>query len=301
VRVYRVWLIAAALVITPSLAAWAQTGSTSGKGSQKSGGTSRATKRKPQKSSTSGSQTTKAPAQKKPASGTQTGQTTTKPDAAKVDPGANYGALPLKTLFGGRDLKGWHLRHPEGRNAWHVADGVLSNTQQGTDLVTDEKFDDFELHAEVNVPKGGNSGIYLQGRYEVQIADSAEVKELSDSMMGAIYGKIAPFMNAAKPAGEWQTLDIHFMQAVRDRSGKIVQRPVVTIILNDEIVVRGVEIAGVTGGARDNEEGTPGPLMLQGDHTEVQFRNILIRPMPPRKSPDVEAMEQPVEVPPSDK
>jgi len=297
-----VWLMAAALAITPSLAGWAQTGSTSGKRTQQSGGTSRVTKKKSQKSgSTSSSQTTKARAQKKPASGAQTGQTTTKPEAARVDAAANYGALPLKTLFAGKDLKGWHLRHPNGKNAWHVADGLLSNTEKGSNLVTDEKFEDFELHAEVNVPKGGDSGIYLQGRYEVQIADSAGVKDLTDSMMGAIYGKIPPSMNAAKPAGEWQTLDIHFMQAVRDRSGKIVQRPVVTIILNDEIVVRGVEIAGVASGALDNEEGTPGPLMLEGDHTAVQFRNILIRPLPPRKSPDVEAMEQPVEVPPSDK
>jgi hypothetical protein len=111
-------------------------------------------------------------------------------------------------------------------------------------------------------------------------------------MMGAIYSKLAPLINAAKPAGQWQTLDVHFLQAVRDKSGAIVAKPMVTVILNDELIADRAEIDGVTGGALDNEEGTPGPIMLQGDHTAVQYRNLIIRPLPSRKAPAEEPEEE---------
>ncbi len=205
----------------------------------------------------------------------------------------NYGALPLSRLFNGSDLKGWKLRDPNGKNCWTVTDGVLANTDRGTDLITEEKFTDFELHIEVRVPKGGNSGVYLQGRYEIQVGDSAGMTDLTNSMMGAIYSKIAPKMNAAKPAGEWQTLDVHFMQAVKDSTGAIISKATATVILNDELIIDLAEIDGPTGGALDNEEGTPGPLMLQGDHTAVEYRNIIIRKLPPREPPKPDDDEEP--------
>jgi len=204
----------------------------------------------------------------------------------------DYGALPTAKLFNGKDLTGWHLRHTDGKNAWTTDNGILANTDRGTDLVSDAKFGDFELHVEVNVPQGGNSGVYLQGRYEIQIGDTAGATELTNSMMGAVYSKLAPLTNAAKPAGQWQTLDVHFLQALRDKSGAIIAKPMVTIILNDELIADRAEIDGVTGGALDNEEGTPGPIMLQGDHTAVQYRNLIIRQLPARKPPAEEPEEE---------
>ena len=209
------------------------------------------------------------------------------------EPTINYGALPVTRLFNGKDLSGWKLRHPDGKQSWSVVDGVLTNSDKGTDLVSEEKFTDFELHVEVRVPKGGNSGVYLQGRYEVQVSDAAGMSDLTNSMMGAVYSKIAPRINAAKPAGEWQSLDVHFLQAVRDKSGAIVMKPMVTVILNDEIIIDRGEIDGPTGGALDSNEGTPGPIMLQGDHTAVEYRNIVIRKLPPRELPSDDDEEEP--------
>ncbi len=218
--------------------------------------------------------------------------------ASGPDKAFNYGALTSVALYNGKDLTGWSLRRADGKNAWKPDGPMLTNTEPGTDLVSDRKFSDFELHLEVNVPKNGNSGVYLQGRYEIQIADSAGATDLTNGMMGAIYGKAAPRLNAAKPANEWQTLDVHFQQALRDESGAIIAKARVTIILNDEIIADNVEIDGVTGGALDAAEGTPGPLMLQGDHTAVQYRNILIKELPSRSLPPAVMDDEPGAKPP---
>ena len=269
--------------------------STSTKSTQKKPDTGQKTTTAPKSQASKGAENADRPKETaKPAAAQEDKQ----PEVEKVE---DYAAQPLRRLFNGKDLTGWRLREPNGKNTWKVENGVLINEGQGTDLVTDDKFSDCELHLEFNVPAGGNSGVYLQGRYEIQICDSAGQTQLTDSMLGAIYGKVAPAKNPAKPAGEWQTLDVHFQQAVRDTSGKVVLKPVVTIILNDEIIADRVEIDGVTGGALDTEEGTPGPLMLQGDHTAVQYRNILLRPLPPRKPLPAEEEVKEVPPPPSDK
>ncbi len=308
-------LMCAVALVGSTVAAQQQNRATTGSKARQSKRTGQSTKKKAKTSSStrsktkaaSGSGTAKSGAQSKSSgtaakeqTGAKTGSEATKA-AENVEKPVNYGTLPIKKLFNGKDLSGWRLRHADGKNAWQVVNGVLANTERGTDLVSEEKFTDFELHLEVNVPQGGNSGVYLQGRYELQIADSAGATELTNSMMGAIYSKVAPRVNAAKPAGEWQTVDVHFMQAVRDKTGKIVLKPMVTVILNDEIVIDSAEIDGVTGGALDAEEGTPGPLMLQGDHTAVQYRNILIRPLPPRTVPEAEPEETPASTPPNGK
>jgi hypothetical protein len=187
-------------------------------------------------------------------------------------------------LFNGKDLKGWKLRNEKGRQSWSLVDGVLHNEsghgESGTDICTVEKFGDCFLHIEFNVPKGGNSGVYLQGRYEVQVGDSYK-SGLGTGMCGAIYGKIVPSENASKPAGEWQTYDILFHQA-RLEGDKVVQKVRITVVHNGKKIIDNKEIDGVTGGALDNKEGTPGPLMLQGDHSSISYRNILIRPLGPR-------------------
>ena len=129
----------------------------------------------------------------------------------------------------------------------------------------DATFGDFRLHAELKFPPGSNSGVYLRGRYEVQIQDDAG-KALDPLRMGGVYGFIAPSVDAARAAGEWQTLDV-----------ELVGRRV-TVVLNGTTIVDGQEIPGITGGALDSDEGEPGPIMLQGDHGAIEFRNVTIAP-----------------------
>jgi hypothetical protein len=131
--------------------------------------------------------------------------------------------------------------------------------------VTERRFGDFMLHLEFRYPKGSNSGVYLRGRYGVQVQDSAGVEPAND-LLGAVYGFLAPSELMAGKPDEWQTFDI-----------TLVGRRV-TIVANGTTVVCDREIPGITGGALDSDEGTPGPLMLQGDHGTVEYRNITLTP-----------------------
>jgi len=166
-------------------------------------------------------------------------------------------------LVDGADLAGWQGRSGPAAPCWEVADGILATRGRCTDLVTAAVFRDFRLHAELKLPPGSNSGIYLRGRYEVQIQDTAG-KALDPLRMGGIYGFIAPSVDAARPAGEWQTLDV-----------ELVGRRV-TVVLNGTTIIDGQEIPGITGGALDSDEGAPGPIMLQGDHGAIELRNLTI-------------------------
>lgn len=150
-------------------------------------------------------------------------------------------------------------------NKFQMKDGILVNPEAGGNLITKEKFNDFKLHTEFRYPEESNSGLYLRGRYEVQIMDTYGQKPHS-RIIGGVYGFIAPTVNAAKRAGEWQTLDI-----------TLVGRRV-TIVLNGEKVICDRPIPGTTGGALDSNEGLPGPLMIQGDHGPVDFRKMVITP-----------------------
>ncbi len=172
-------------------------------------------------------------------------------------------------LFNGKDLSGWAPRDPEKSNLWKAEKGALANGGQGADLVSEAKFEDFRLHIEVNVPPGANSGIYLRGRYEVQVQDDFG-KEPASRNMGGIYGQVTPTSNAARRAGEWQEYDITLL-------GRWV-----TVVLNGATIIDHQEIPGITGGALDSDEEEPGPLMLQGDHGPVSYRNIVLTPV--RKS-----------------
>ena len=168
------------------------------------------------------------------------------------------------TLFDGKSLEGWQ---PIGRrnSQWSAADGVLKNADSGANLVSARKFDDFKLHLEFRVPKGANSGVYLRGRYELQVDDAAG-REPSSHHLGGLYGFIAPSENVARPAGEWQTMDVTLV-------GRML-----TYVLNGTTVICNREIPGITGGALDSAEGEPGPLLLQGDHGPVEYRNIVVTP-----------------------
>ena len=166
------------------------------------------------------------------------------------------------SLFNGRDLSGW--RAVGGNNEWEAAPGgVLRNRKSGGNLVTDATFDDFKLHLEFRCPAGGNSGVYLRGRYEVQIAD-AESAEPDYGSLGAVYGFLAPSVMAAKKAGEWQSFDV-----------TLIGRHV-TVALNGTTIIADREIPGITGAAIDSHEGKPGPLLLQGDHGPIEYRNLTI-------------------------
>lgn len=169
---------------------------------------------------------------------------------------------PLE-LFNGRDLSGWKVRTPDRPNGWKVQDGALVNAEPGNDLVSERKFDDFKLLAEFRYPKGSNSGIHLRGRYEVQIEDSVG-QEADSHLFGGVYGFLTPRVNAARPAGEWQTAEI-----------TLVGRRV-SVTLNGELVIDRQIIPGPTGGALDSDEGTPGPIVLQGDHGVVEFRKLAV-------------------------
>jgi hypothetical protein len=168
------------------------------------------------------------------------------------------------TLIKSDALDGW--RPIGGRDSqWSVAGGVLKNANRGANLVTDQKFDDFKLHLEFRVPKGENSGVYLRGRYELQIDDAAGL-DPSSHHLGGLYGFIAPSENVAKAAGEWQSMDVTL-------AGRML-----TLTLNGTAVICNREIPGITGGALDSAEAEPGPLLLQGDHGPVEFRNMVITP-----------------------
>ena len=171
------------------------------------------------------------------------------------------------SLFNGKDLDGWTA---VGRtNGWRVIDGVLTIASLGANLVTTQKFNDFKLHVEFRYPKGGNSGVYLRGRYEVQIEDTPAREWPEDIDLGAVYGFLTPNQSAGARPNEWQSFDI-----------TLVGRRV-TVVLNGRTIIADQIIPGITGGALDSDEAAPGPILLQGDHTAVEFRSIVLTPAKP--------------------
>jgi len=172
------------------------------------------------------------------------------------------------TLFDGKTLNGWTLRDAKAKNGWAVVGGELAVVEPkgNADLMSDVKFQDAKLHVEFNVDAHSNSGVYVRGRYEVQILDNPDKKMAVDPHgCGAVYSRIPPKTDATKPAGEWQTLDITMV-------GRQIQ-----VVLNGTEVVNGI-VDGVTGGAFNPFEAEPGGLMLQGDHGKVRFRNVVLTP-----------------------
>jgi len=181
---------------------------------------------------------------------------------------------PIK-LFNGKDLSGWKLVNPDRTNGFKAEDGVLVNKpvqKEGEprihygNLRTVKEFEDFNLQIDVKVPERSNSGIYLRGIYEVQVADTYGRKRDSHNM-GAIYSRITPSVSAEKPAGEWQHFDI----TLCDRH--------VTVVLNGTEIIDNKPLYGVTGGALTADQLSPGPIYLQGDHGKIYYRNIILKPV----------------------
>lgn len=166
-------------------------------------------------------------------------------------------------LINGKDLTGWEPIASRRASRWIAKDGELVNTESGANLKTTRKFDDFKLHIEFNCPDHGNSGLYLRGRYEIQIG--TEGGKLPNHEMGAIYGYQAPAKEVAPRPGEWQTYDV-----------TLIGRHV-TVIHNGVTIHDNQELEGITGGALDSAEEEPGPFFLQGDHQGLlRFRNMTI-------------------------
>jgi len=168
-------------------------------------------------------------------------------------------------LFNGKDFSGWRFSGAKHAN-WTVEDGTLVNDGHGADIITTSKFEDFKLHLEFNCGSKSNSGVYLRGRYEVQIeTDSAD--EPTSHHTGGVYGFLDPTPEMPRQAGVWQTFDITLI----GRTVRVVQ--------NGQTIIDHKEIPGITGGALDSHEELPGPIYLQGgEEGRVAFRNIVITP-----------------------
>ncbi len=178
-------------------------------------------------------------------------------------------------LFDGKDLAGWHPQAPMNPArpwnplplGWEIVEGALYNPNPpAANIVSDQKFMDFKLEVEFKVVERTNSGIYLRGRHEIQVEDDFG-KQPGLLTNGAIYGFVAPTEEASRPAGEWQTLEATI---IGNR---------VTIVLNGKKIHDNVVIPAITGGALDTNEGEPGPIMLQGDHSKVYYRKVVVTPL----------------------
>jgi hypothetical protein len=198
------------------------------------------------------------------------------------------------TPFNGKDLTGWKLRGNADKNKWEVGTasvddkGKLVYKKEGNELVntagggidiyTEQDFGDCVVEVEVMVPKGSNSGIYLMGRYEIQILDSYGREKLGMGDMGAIYSVAIPKVNASKKPGEWQKFVIDFQAPRFDGKKKTANAIFHKVVLNGQTIHENAEVVkGATGGSLGGEVPT-GPLMFQGDHGPVAYRNLKIIP-----------------------
>lgn len=215
-------------------------------------------------------------------------------------------------LLNGKDLLGWRGQHPQAKNEWLTTTGVawerlLGPTRLGAmpvpgdrivngptgrtvNLMTEQKFGDIELYLEFMLAKGSNSGVYLQGLYEVQIFDSwGSTEDMSTSDCGAIYhrwidnqgvGGSAPSRNASRRPGEWQSFHIWFRAPRFDASGKKIENAkFLRVVHNGLTVQKLVEVDGPTRAAMSIAEAATNPIMIQGDHGPVALRNIYWRPL----------------------
>ena len=177
----------------------------------------------------------------------------------------------FKLLFDGRSLDGWKLRNANGEKSWSAQIGMLVNTLpeggHGTDLVSEEKFKDFVIRYDYMVPSNSNSGLYLRGRYEIQILEDSKRRNTSPGSNGGIYNTAAPSEKVTRPLGQWQTVQATI------RGNKV------SVIMNGVKIHDEVEVPKATGGELDQKLDEPGPIMLQGDHGAVAFRNIRIKPL----------------------
>jgi hypothetical protein len=169
-------------------------------------------------------------------------------------------------LFDGKSMDAWGVQDHTKPSGWTAIDGTMTNTPHANNLVSKQKFQDFKIHAEYKLETNSNSGIYLRGRYELQVLDDYGKPTETHGHM-SIYAWKAPAVNASKPAGEWQTMD-----------ATIVGNKV-TVVLNGQKVHDNATLEAITGGALDAAELEPGPIMIQGDHEKVTYRKVTVTPI----------------------
>ena len=211
-------------------------------------------------------------------------------------------------MFNGKDTTGWKLVNPAAKDCWKAvstvsldpadpkkltstgdggtADAILfrSDVPHGSDLYTEQTFGDCQVHVEFMIPKGSNSGVYLMGQYEVQILDSNGTPDdkLRPGDCGGIYHTQPPMSNACKPPGEWQSYDIIFRAPRFDASGKKIENAkFISVMFNGKKIHDNVQVSGPTGGELPGGEKATGPLMFQGNHGIVAFRNVRVKPLSP--------------------
>ncbi len=190
------------------------------------------------------------------------------PTWAACDANASHAFGKPVVLFDGKSIAAWDVQDKDKPSGWSVEEGAMTNVPKANNLVSKEQFKDFRLDAEYKLSPKGNSGIYLRGRYEMQVLDDAGAAA-GDEVHGhmAIYARKAPTKNVSKPAGEWQTAQITIVGNC------------VTAVLNGQTIHSNAKITGITGGALDAKETEPGPVMIQGDHEKVWFRKVVVTPI----------------------
>jgi hypothetical protein len=190
-------------------------------------------------------------------------------------------------LFNGKDVSNWHTRDG-GPAGWQVEGGVMTVVKGTGDILSNETYTDAWVHVEFRCPDmpeatgqhKGNSGVYMQGRYEIQVLDSYgwAVPGLGDC--GGVYNQFAPLVNACKPAMEWQSYDVVFRAARVNDAGEMVEGPRMTVLQNGIVIHNNIELPGVTGGSVDQNVGEPGPLLLQDHGDLVSYRNCWVLHLP---------------------
>ncbi|HUE77374.1 MAG TPA: DUF1080 domain-containing protein [Longimicrobiales bacterium] len=190
------------------------------------------------------------------------------PQWGACDANASHTLGKPVALFGEgmRSMDAWGVQHSDRPMGWSVEDGAMTNEPKANNLVSKDRFQDFRLDAEYKLSPKGNSGIYLRGRYELQVLDDAGAEPRNNGHM-SVYARHAPATNASKPAGEWQTAQITLVGNC------------LTLVLNGQKVHDNTRIAGITGGALNAKETEPGPIMIQGDHEKVWFRKVVVTPI----------------------
>jgi hypothetical protein len=194
-------------------------------------------------------------------------------------------------LFDGESGRGWSARGG-GEARWRVDEGALEVVAGAGDIVSDERFRDALIHLEFWCPdmpdkKGqakANSGVYVQGRYEIQVLDSYGIGIPGKGDCGAIYDQLAPLVNACRPPLEWQSFDIVFRAARVSDSGRLIAPARLTVFQNGIVIHNNAEVEGPTGRPLDADVGEPGPLLLQDHGDPVRYRNIWISRLPLRGS-----------------
>lgn len=192
------------------------------------------------------------------------------PQSGPYQVSAEEKAQGFKPLFNGVNLDGWRLRHAGSRASWSAQNNMLVNEtaeEKGSDLVTNEAFWNFTIRYEYLVPEGSNSGLYLRGRHEIQILEDFKTLALRQGGNGGLYNLSAPDYFVSLPAGRWQSGEATVMGDE------------VTVILNGVKIHDRVKLSRATGGELDSNLDQPGPIMLQGDHGAVAFRNMRIKPL----------------------